>query len=176
MKVQDAFRIGHALGRIERALDAWEESKPPRADNGQFSSGGGGGESSGKSGTSSAQGKADAFVKKYNLSKEDRRDIQEGLQMVKSGQWSEADFDRQLKGIAEGHKSDRRRHVEQSKSKRLGFSGEKTPEGKYKAAVRKYNLSEEEKNDLRKGLKRVIHGKWSEGDFENQIRGIAKGK
>ena len=89
---------------------------------------------------------------------------------------SEADFDRQLNGIAAGHKSDRRKSVEQSKAKRLGFSGEKTPQGKYAAAARKYNLSEEEKSDLRKGLKRVIRGKWSEGDFENQIRGIAKSK
>ena len=176
MKVQDAFRIGRALGRIERALDAWEESKHPRADNGQFSSGGGGGGSSGQSGTSSAQGKADAFVKKYNLSKEDRRDVQEGLQMVKSGRWSEADFDRQLKGIAAGHKSDRRKSVEQSKAKRLGFGREKTPQGKYTAVAQKYNLSEEEKSDLKKGLKRVMRGKWSEGDFENQIRGIAKSK
>ena len=100
MKVQDAFRIGRTLGRIERALDAWEESKHPRADNGQFSSGGGGGGSSGQSGTSSAQVKADAFVKKYNLSKEDRRDVQEGLQKVKNGQWSEGDFENQIRGIA----------------------------------------------------------------------------
>ena len=175
MRVQDALMIGRALGRIERTLDAWEESKHPRADNGQFSSGGGGGSSSGK-GSGSAQSKADAFAKKYKLSKEDKADIREGLQMVRSGQWSEADFDNQLKGIAAGKKTVRRQAVEKSKAERLGFSKEKTPQGKFKAAVQKYNLSEEEKNDLKKGLKRVISGKWSEADFENQIRGIVKTK
>lgn len=176
MRVQDAFSIGRALGRIERTLDAWEESKHPRADNGQFSSSGGGsGSSSGKSG-SSAQSKADAFAKKHKLSKEDKADIREGLQMVRSGQWSEADFDKQLKGIAAGKKTARRQEVEKSKAERLGFNKEKTPQGKFKAAVQKYNLSEEEKSDLKKGLKRVISGKWGEGDFENQIRGIAKTK
>lgn len=179
MRVQDALMIGRALGRIEKTLDAWEESKHPRADNGQFSSsgggGGGGGSSSGKSG-GSAQSKADAFAKKHNLSKEDKEDIREGLQMVRSGQWSEADFDNQLKGIAAGKKTARRQAVEKSKSERLGFSKENTPQGKLKAAVQKYNLSEEEKSDLKKGLKRVISGKWSESDFENQIRGIARSK
>lgn len=176
MRVQDALMIGRALGRIEKTLDAWEESKHPRADNGQFSSSGdGGGSSSGKSG-GSAQSKADAFAKKHNLSKEDKEDIREGLQMVRSGQWSEADFDNQLKGIAAGKKTARRQAVEKSKSERLGFSKENTPQGKLKAAVQKYNLSEEEKSDLKKGLKRVISGKWSESDFENQIRGIARSK
>lgn len=49
MRTADALKIGMALGRISKALDAWEESKHPRADNGQFSSGG---ESSNKSGKS----------------------------------------------------------------------------------------------------------------------------
>lgn len=40
MRTVDAIRIGMALGRISKTLDAWEESKHPRADNGQFSSGG----------------------------------------------------------------------------------------------------------------------------------------
>ena len=100
MKVQDAFRIGRALGRIERALDAWEESKHPRSENGQFSSGGGGGGSSGQSGTSSAQGKADAFVKKYNLSEEEKSDLRKGLKRVMRGKWSEGDFENQIRGIA----------------------------------------------------------------------------
>ena len=39
-----------------------------------------------------------------------------------------------------------------------------------------WGATEEEKSDLKKGLKRVISGKWGEGDFENQIRGIAKTK
>lgn len=43
MRTEDALKIGMALGRISKTLDAWEESKHPRADNGQFSSGGGGG-------------------------------------------------------------------------------------------------------------------------------------
>lgn len=47
MKTADALKIGMALGRISKTLDAWEESKHPRADNGQFSSGGGGGGVSG---------------------------------------------------------------------------------------------------------------------------------
>ena len=40
MRTADALKIGMALGRISKTLDAWEESKHPRADNGQFSSGG----------------------------------------------------------------------------------------------------------------------------------------
>lgn len=41
MKTADALKIGMALGRISRTLDAWEESKHKREDNGQFTSGGG---------------------------------------------------------------------------------------------------------------------------------------
>ena len=43
MRTKDALMIGFQLGRIQRTLDAWEESKHPRADNGQFSSSPGGG-------------------------------------------------------------------------------------------------------------------------------------
>lgn len=43
MRTTDALAIGMALGRIKGTLDAWEESKHPRADNGQFSSSPGGG-------------------------------------------------------------------------------------------------------------------------------------
>lgn len=41
MRTVDALRIGMELGKISRTLDAWEESKHKRADNGQFTSGGG---------------------------------------------------------------------------------------------------------------------------------------
>lgn len=43
MRTTDALRIGMELGRIRGALDAWEENKHPRSDNGQFTSGAGGG-------------------------------------------------------------------------------------------------------------------------------------
>ena len=43
MRTTDALRIGMELGQIRGALDAWEENKHPRADNGQFTSGAGGG-------------------------------------------------------------------------------------------------------------------------------------
>ncbi|WP_276691509.1 hypothetical protein [Acidaminococcus massiliensis] len=37
MKTKDALAIGIKLGRLQQTLDAWEESKHPRANNGQFS-------------------------------------------------------------------------------------------------------------------------------------------
>lgn len=37
MKTRDALAIGIKLGRLQRTMDAWEESKHPRANNGQFS-------------------------------------------------------------------------------------------------------------------------------------------
>ena len=43
MKTKDALAIGIKLGRLQRTLDAWEESKHPRANNGQFSHSAGGG-------------------------------------------------------------------------------------------------------------------------------------
>ena len=49
MRTSDVLIIGRALGRVERTLDAWEESKHPRAANGQFGSGSGSGENSTKS-------------------------------------------------------------------------------------------------------------------------------
>lgn len=56
MKTYDAYLIGRAVERLNRTLDAWEESKHPRAKNGQFakSSGGGG------------TGKTDPFMKEAN--------------------------------------------------------------------------------------------------------------
>ena len=45
MKTYDAYRIGRAVERLSRTLDAWEESKHPRANNGQFSHSAGGGPS-----------------------------------------------------------------------------------------------------------------------------------
>lgn len=53
MRTADALKIGMALGRISKTLDAWEESKHPRADNGQFSSSSGGG----------GDGRKEAFAK-----------------------------------------------------------------------------------------------------------------
>lgn len=46
MKTKDALAIGIKLGRLQWTLDAWEESKHPRADNGQFSHSAGGGPTS----------------------------------------------------------------------------------------------------------------------------------
>ena len=43
MKTKDALMIGFQLGRIQRTLDEWDESKHKRDENGQFSSTGGGG-------------------------------------------------------------------------------------------------------------------------------------
>lgn len=43
MKTKDALAIGIKLGRLQRTLDAWEESKHPWANNGQFSHSAGGG-------------------------------------------------------------------------------------------------------------------------------------
>lgn len=52
MRTTDALIIGMELGRIRGALDAWEESKHPRADNGQFTSGAGGSGSTSTKGAS----------------------------------------------------------------------------------------------------------------------------
>ena len=65
MRTADALKIGMALGRISKTLDAWEESKHPRADNGQFSSGGGGGD-----GRKEAFAKATEKVKAQRAEKE----------------------------------------------------------------------------------------------------------
>ena len=46
MRTRDALAIGIRLGRLQRTLDAWEESKHPRANNGQFSHSAGGGPTS----------------------------------------------------------------------------------------------------------------------------------
>lgn len=46
MKTCDALSIGIKLGRLQKTLDAWEESKHPRANNGQFSHSAGGGPTS----------------------------------------------------------------------------------------------------------------------------------
>lgn len=51
MKTKDALAIGIRLGRLQRTLDAWEESKHPRANNGQFSHSAGGGPTSQGGGT-----------------------------------------------------------------------------------------------------------------------------
>lgn len=58
MRTRDALAIGIKLGRLQRTLDAWEESKHPRANNGQFShSAGGGGSTGGKAPKDSGSGK-----------------------------------------------------------------------------------------------------------------------
>ena len=68
MKTKDALKIGMALGRMIGTLDAWEESKHPRADNGQFSSGGGGGSAKTKAESKTSNG---AYSKLKGIHQED---------------------------------------------------------------------------------------------------------
>ena len=127
MRTADALKIGMALGRISKTLDAWEESKHPRADNGQFSSGGGGGAKkmpsnlkynkrstelikkakSAEHWANKKEAARENAVKKFKeqikngtISAKEKKDLAEGRAMVKSGEWTKNDYERQIRGIA----------------------------------------------------------------------------
>ena len=103
MRTTDALRIGMELGRIRGALDAWEENKHPRADNGQFTSGsGGGGGSSPKT-----QGQPRSAKGKLNV---------QGLKKVKGLQQKSAELAKKLKGTY-------RNGLDESKRKRCTKPG-----------------------------------------------------
>jgi hypothetical protein len=119
MKTRDALAIGHALGRIERTLDAWEESKHKRAANGQFTSGGGGGGSAAKGSSSSGsksgasgptKSEVDAFIAKvtgkkpfYGISPEDEKKIKSVKYKVDNGYAPPEDLHIVAREILEKH-------------------------------------------------------------------------
>ena len=164
MRTTDALIIGMELGRIRGALDAWEESKHPRADNGQFTSGAGGG------------GKSATF--KEATKRRSQTKAKENEAAVSKAKKTLSDIDKKIAQAKKDGDQKRVSFLEATKKRAEKTSGKPTKE-EINAFIAKvtgkepyYGISPEDEKKIKTTKYRVDHGQAAPEDLQIVARQI----